>query len=80
MYARMNADKVRQLRARHGMSRKELADAAGICAATARNAERRGAVRYSTAWKVAGVFGLHPRDIARPGYRPGSRPQLYLVS
>jgi DNA-binding XRE family transcriptional regulator len=79
MYARMNADKVKALRARRGMTRKDLADAAGISVATARNAERKVTVRASTVWKIARVFGLEARDIARPVRRPSERPRLYLV-
>jgi transcriptional regulator with XRE-family HTH domain len=80
MYARMNADKVKALRARRGMSRKDLADAAGISLSTARNAERGAMVRGRTVRKVAGVFGLRPQDIARPVRRRAGRPRLYLVS
>jgi transcriptional regulator with XRE-family HTH domain len=79
MYARMNVDKVKQLRARHGMSRKDLADAAGISLSTARRVERKATVQAATVWKVAGVFGLHPQDIARPAYRPSDRQHLRVV-
>jgi transcriptional regulator with XRE-family HTH domain len=79
MYAVMDADKVKQLRARNGMTRKDLADAAGISLSTARNVERKTMVTGATVWKVAGVFGLRPQDIARPVRRPADRPDLRVV-
>ena len=76
MYARMDADKVRALRVRRGMCWRDLADAVGISEATARSVEREEAhVQKSTAKKVARVFGLEARNIARPA----SQPYLRLV-
>jgi transcriptional regulator with XRE-family HTH domain len=79
MYARMYADKVKELRRRRGMGTRDLAIAAEISASTARRAERGAPVRAETVWKVAGVFGLEAQDIARPYRRPADRPRLYLV-
>jgi transcriptional regulator with XRE-family HTH domain len=81
VYGVMNADKVRQLRARKGMSKRDLAIAAGVSESTARRVELGARVQGETAWKVAGVFGLHPRDIGRPYRRPAdrSKARLYLV-
>jgi hypothetical protein len=33
---------------------------------TARSVERGHRVRAATAWRVARVFGLHPKEIGRP--------------
>jgi hypothetical protein len=33
---------------------------------TLRNVERGGRVRAATGWRVARVFGLHPKEIGRP--------------
>jgi DNA-binding XRE family transcriptional regulator len=79
MYARMNADKVKALRARRGMSRKDLAAAADISLETVKNAERKATVQAATVWKVARVFGLEARDIARPAHRPADRQHLRVV-
>ena len=73
MYAVMNSERVRKLREEKGMSRRDLADAAGISESTARNAERAAVVASATAWKVASVFGLEARDIARPVDWPADR-------
>ena len=66
MYAVMYADKVKELREEKGLSRRGLAAAAGISESTARSVEREAAVQSATAWKVACVFGVEGRDIARP--------------
>jgi DNA-binding XRE family transcriptional regulator len=66
MYAVMYADKVKELREEKGLSRRGLAVAAGISESTARSVEREAAVQSATAWKVARVFGVEGRDIARP--------------
>jgi transcriptional regulator with XRE-family HTH domain len=79
VYGVMNSKRVRELRRREGMSRRDLAIAAGISPSTARRVERGARVQGATAWKVAGVFGLHPHDIARPADWPADGPRLYLV-
>lgn len=79
MYAVMNSNRVRQLRKQRGMNRRDLATQAGISESTARRVERGSPVQASTVWKVAGVFGLEARDIARPVHQRVGRARLYLV-
>ena len=75
MFAVMNSKRVQELREKKGLSRQKLAAAAGISLSTANRVEREEPVQVATAWKVAGAFGMHPRDIARPA----DRPRLYIV-
>jgi len=79
VYGVVNSERVRQLRKREGMSKRDLAIAAGISLSTARRVERGAPVQPETVWKVAGVFGLHPQDIARAVRRPAERRGLHLV-
>jgi DNA-binding XRE family transcriptional regulator len=53
MYVEMNGAKVRELREEKGMSKRALAEAAGITPKTARRAEREEPVSLWTARKVA---------------------------
>ena len=53
MYGVMNSERVRELCEEKGMSRRDLADAAGISLSTARNAERGAVVQGRTVHKIA---------------------------
>ena len=66
MYVVMNAEKIEAMRQEHGLSRQELAERAGIARETIARMERSERVRAKTAWKVARVFGLHPKAVGRP--------------
>ena len=71
MYVELYAEKVRALREESGMSKRDLAAAAGISTTTARNAERGEPVRSKTARKVAAALGVNPpQPLGRPAHRP----------
>ena len=59
-YIEMYPEKVKTLREDKGMSRRDLADAAGISVATARKAERGGRVAKGTARRVILALGEEP--------------------
>jgi len=60
MYVEMHGDKVQELRSARGMSRRDLAAAAGISLSTAWRAERAEPVRVSTAKAVAAALEVDP--------------------
>ncbi len=60
MRVQLNAEQVRSLRVEQGMTKRELAAAAGISPTTARNAENGVSVMGSTAWKVARALEVDP--------------------
>ena len=60
MYVEMHGDKVQELRSARGMSRRDLAAAAGISRSTARRAERAEPVRLTTAKAVAAALEVDP--------------------
>ena len=60
MYIEMYGDKVQELRSARGMSRRDLAAAAGISRSTARRAERAEPVRVRTAKAVAAALEVDP--------------------
>jgi transcriptional regulator with XRE-family HTH domain len=62
----MDGEKIEAMRQERSLSRQEVAQEAGISVATVANIERGQRVRGKTAWKVAGVFGMHPREMGRP--------------
>jgi transcriptional regulator with XRE-family HTH domain len=74
MYAKMNGEKIQEMRAEKGLSRPELARKAGVAESTLERGQR---VRRKTGWKVARVFGIHPREIGRPA--PDSLVQRRLM-
>ena len=66
MYVKMNSERVQELREERGLSRRDLAGAAGISAETVRRAEREEPVRFSTGRAVADALGAEPsRDLGR---------------
>jgi transcriptional regulator with XRE-family HTH domain len=69
VYVIMDGEKIEAMRQERGLSRQEFAEEAGIAASTLRSVERAERVRRKTAWRVARVFGLHPREIGRPAKR-----------
>jgi transcriptional regulator with XRE-family HTH domain len=77
MYAVMNSERMRKLREAKGMSRRDLADAAGISESTAGNAERGAVVQGETVHKVAEALGV---DVTPSLARPASRPNFRAVS
>jgi transcriptional regulator with XRE-family HTH domain len=66
MYAVMDGEKIEAMRQERGLSRQELAERAGIAVDTVARVERSERVRAKTGWRVALVFGLHPKEIGRP--------------
>ena len=71
MYVELYHEKVRALREEQGMTKRDLAAAAGVSPATARNAERGLPVRSKTARKVAAALGVNPpQPLGRPAHRP----------
>ncbi len=57
MYVELYSERVKALREEQGMTKRDLAEAAGISKTTARNAERGLPVRSKTARKVAAALG-----------------------
>ena len=71
MYVQLYPERVKTLREERGMSKRDLAAAAGVCPTTARNAERGTPVQSNTAFKVAAALGVDPpQRLGRPSYRP----------
>ena len=71
MYVEMNPERVRALREEQGMTKRDLAAAAGISKTTARNTERGEPVRSKTARRVAAALGVDPpQRLVRPSHRP----------
>ena len=71
MYVELFPERVKSLREERGMSKRDLAVAAGISKTTGRNAERGEPVRSKTARKVAAVLGVDPpQRLGRPSHRP----------
>ncbi len=70
MYVQLYPEQVKTLREEHGMTKRDLAAAAGVSATTARNAERGAPVRSKTARKVAAALGFDPpQRLGRPVHR-----------
>jgi transcriptional regulator with XRE-family HTH domain len=71
VYGKLLPERVKNLREERGMTKRDLAVAAGISATTARNAERGEPVRSKTASKVARALGVEPTQrLDRPARRP----------
>ena len=67
MYVELYPERVRALREEQGMTKRDLATAAGISKTTARNAERGEPVRTKTARRVATALGVYPlQSLGRP--------------
>jgi transcriptional regulator with XRE-family HTH domain len=66
MFAVMDGERVEAMRRELGLSRREFATAAGIGETTAARVESGERVLVSTAWRVAELFGMHPKEIGRP--------------
>jgi transcriptional regulator with XRE-family HTH domain len=60
VYVVMDSEQVRSLREQKGMSRRDLAGAAGVSAETARRVEREVPVTFRTGRAVAGALGVKP--------------------
>ena len=70
MYVEMYPEKVRALREERGMSKRDLAAAAGVSPKTAGNVESGEPVRSKTARKVAAALGIDPpQPLGRPAHR-----------
>ena len=66
MYVVMNRERVQELREEKGMTRRDLAGAAGISAQTARRVELEEPVYFRTGRAVAKALGVEPsRDLGR---------------
>jgi DNA-binding XRE family transcriptional regulator len=61
-----HVEEIEAMRQERGLSRQGLAQEAGIAVETVVRVERGHRVRRKTGWKVAQVFGVHPREIGRP--------------
>jgi transcriptional regulator with XRE-family HTH domain len=71
VYVELYPEKVRALREERGMSKRDLATAAGISKKTARNAECGEPVRSKTARSVADALAVDPpQRLGRPAHRP----------
>ena len=71
MYVELYPKRVKALREERGMSKRDLATAAGVSKKTARNAKRGLPVRLKTARSVAAALGADPpQRIGRPAQRP----------
>ena len=60
MYVVMNSERVRELREEKGMTRRDLAGAAGISAETVRRVELEEPVYFRTGRAVAKALGVEP--------------------
>jgi transcriptional regulator with XRE-family HTH domain len=60
VYVVMNSERVRELREEKGMSRRDLAGAAGVSVETARRIEREAPVTFRTGRAVADALGVEP--------------------
>ncbi len=70
MYVQLYPEQVKTLREERGMTKRDLAAAAGVSATTARNAERGAPVRSKTARKVARTLDMDPpQRLGRPARR-----------
>jgi transcriptional regulator with XRE-family HTH domain len=70
VYVELLAERVKTLREERGMTKRDLAAAAGVSTTTARNAERGEPVRSKTARKVARTLGVEPpQRLGRPARR-----------
>jgi len=59
-YVVMDSEQVRELRKQKGMSRRDLAGAAGVSAETARRVELEEPVTFRTGRAVASALGVKP--------------------
>jgi DNA-binding XRE family transcriptional regulator len=67
VYVLLNRERVEELRRDRGWTQRTFAEAAGICPATARRAERGDSVSLWTARKVAAALCTGPvRSLGRP--------------
>jgi len=66
----MNGRRVEELREEKGLSKQELAAAAGVSPSTLRSAVREKPVQVKTAKKVGGALEVDPRSIAQAHYEP----------
>jgi transcriptional regulator with XRE-family HTH domain len=66
MYAVMDGEKIQEMRHERGLSRQEFAQEAGVAVSTVVRVERGCRVLAATGWRVAQVFGIHPKEIGRP--------------
>jgi transcriptional regulator with XRE-family HTH domain len=60
VYVVMSRERVQELREERGLSKRALADAAGVSAETVRRAEREEPVRFSTGHALAEALGVGP--------------------
>ena len=71
MYVELYPERVKALRKERGMTKRDLAVAAGVSPKTAGTAERGEPVRSKTARKVAAALGVDPpQRLGRPANRP----------
>jgi transcriptional regulator with XRE-family HTH domain len=71
VFVQLYPERVKTLREEQGMSKRDLAAAAGVSKTTVRNAERGTPVRSKTAFSVAEALGVHPpQRLGRPAHRP----------
>jgi transcriptional regulator with XRE-family HTH domain len=61
----MDGEKIEAMRQERGLSRQELAQEAGVVVETVARVERGERVRAKTGWRVARVFGVHPKSLGR---------------
>jgi DNA-binding XRE family transcriptional regulator len=73
MYAVMDGEKIQEMRAERGLSRRQFAQAVGLAQSTLRSAEQGGTVRLLTVRKLAAYFGTQPKEIARPQHKRGGQ-------
>jgi transcriptional regulator with XRE-family HTH domain len=67
VYVVMDPERVRELREQKGMSKRDLAAAAGISLTTAKRVERGLSVRFPTGCRVLAVFEEEPpSSLGRP--------------
>ena len=70
MYVGLYLERVKTLREGRGMTKRDLAAAAGVSMTTAGNAERGEPVRSNTARKVARALGVEPpQRLSHPARR-----------
>jgi transcriptional regulator with XRE-family HTH domain len=60
VYLMMNSERVEELRAERGLSKRALAAEAGISLKTVRRLEREAPVTFRTGCAVAGALGVEP--------------------
>jgi transcriptional regulator with XRE-family HTH domain len=66
MYAVMDGERIQEMREECGLSRQEFAREAGIAVDTVARVERSERVQAKTGWRVARVFGVHPKEMGTP--------------